>query len=280
MGFLERRKHEIAFMTELIHKELSFAIVGCVFDVHNALGPGLREECYQKAMEQRLYEQGLPFLAKPATRSDLVYRGEVVDTFEPDLVVADRVIPELKHQVEGFVPENEAQVLNYLKFWKLELGLLVNFAQDKAVFERIPHQPPPPQVDESYDYIADLIQPTHKPTLRAIREGLLEIFRVVGLGYTATTYRRLALVEFLARQLAVLDDVVVEPSFHERRLPRSSISPFLVNQAVCVQVDAINDVVSARLVRTMQTHLQLTGMPLGIVASFGRRTLSIRGVRP
>jgi GxxExxY protein len=267
-------------VTKLIHEELSFEIIGCIFDVHNAIGPGLREECYQKAMEQRLGEKGLPFIAKPATRRDLIYRGEIVDTFEPDLVVADSIIPELKHQVEGFVPENEAQVLNYLKFWNLELGLLANFALDKAIFERIPRQPPPPQLDECYDHIADLIQPAHKPALRTIREGLLEMFRVVGLGYTATTYRRLALVEFRAHQLAVLDDVIVEPSFHDRRLPRSPISPLVVNQAVCVQVDAVNDVVSARLVRTMQTHLRLTGMPLGIVASFGRRTLSIRGVRP
>lgn len=36
---------------EIIHKELSFNIVGCLFDVHNELGPGLREECYQKAVE-------------------------------------------------------------------------------------------------------------------------------------------------------------------------------------------------------------------------------------
>jgi hypothetical protein len=71
------------------------------------------------------------------------------------------------------------------------------------------------------------------------------------------------LVEFRARQLSTLDDVTVEPTFHERRLPRSPNSPFAVNWAVCVQVDAINDAVSARLVRSMQTHLRLTGMPLG-----------------
>jgi GxxExxY protein len=88
-----------------------------------------------------LCEKGIPFLAKPTTRRDLIYRGENIDTFEPDLVVADKIIPELKHQVEGFVTENEAQVLNYLKFWNMELGLLVNFALDKAVFERIPRQP-------------------------------------------------------------------------------------------------------------------------------------------
>lgn len=267
-------------MTELIHHELSFEIIGSVFDVHNAIGPGLREECYQKAMEQRLREKGIPFVAKPTTRRDLIYRGENIDTFEPDLVVADKIIPELKHQVEGFVSENEAQVLNYLKFWNLELGVLVNFALDKAVFERIPRQPPPPQLDESYEHIASLIRPAHKPILRVIRDGLLEMFRVIGLGYTATTYRRAAFVEFRAQQLEVLDDVIVEPYFHDRRLPKSPISPLVVNQTVCVQVDAINDIISARLVRTMQTHLRFAGIPLGIIASFGRRTLSIRGVRP
>lgn len=265
---------------EIIHKELSFNIVGCVFDVHNELGPGLREECYQKAVEQRLYEKKISFISKPTTRRDLLYQGEVVDVFEPNLVVADRMILELKHQVEGFVPENRSQVLNYLKFWNLELGLLVNFALDMAAFDRIPHQPPPPEFDENYDHITDLILPDHKPTLRSIREGLQEIYRTVGLGYTATTYRNVALAEFRARQLPVLEDVIVEPVFHERRLPHSPISPFIINRSVCVQVDAIHDVVSKRLIRTMQTHLRLTGMPLGIVASFGSHRLSIRGVRP
>jgi hypothetical protein len=56
---------------------LSFEIVGCIFDVHHAVGSGLREECCQKALEQRLYEKGLSFIAKPAPRRDLIHRGEV-----------------------------------------------------------------------------------------------------------------------------------------------------------------------------------------------------------
>lgn len=152
-------------MTEIIHKELSFQLVGCLFDVHNEVGPGVREECYQEPIEHRLRDGGISFTAKPGTRRELVYRGEVVDIFEPDFVVAERMILELKHQVEGFVPENESQVLNYLKFWNLELGLLANFALGKAFYHRIPRQPPPPLFAENYDHIASLIQPEHKPTL-------------------------------------------------------------------------------------------------------------------
>ena len=267
-------------MTEIIHKELSYQVVGCLFDVHNEVGPGVREECYQKAIEHRLRDGGIPFIAKPGTRRELIYRGVVVDIFEPDFVVAEQVILELKHQVEGFVPENESQVLNYLKFWNLELGLLANFALDKAHYHRIPRQPPPPLFSENYESIASLIQAEHKPTLRAIRDGLFEIFQMIGLGYTATTYQKIALVELRWRQLSVATELIVEPIFMERRLPHSPISPFIVDGMVCVQIDAINDDVSARLIRTMQTHLRLTGMPLGIVASFGRHQLTIKGVRP
>ncbi len=133
---------------------------------------------------------------------------------------------------------------------------------------------------ENHDHIASLIQSERKPTLRAIRDGLFEVFQAIGLGYTATTYQKIALVEFRWRQLSVATELVVEPIFKERRLPHSPISPFIVDGMVCVQVDAINDDVSARLIRTMQTHLRLTGMPLGIVASFGRHQLTIKGVRP
>jgi len=37
---------------KIIERELSYRVNGCVFDVHNEVGPGIREECYQKAMEQ------------------------------------------------------------------------------------------------------------------------------------------------------------------------------------------------------------------------------------
>ena len=37
-------------MTEILHKELSFLVNGCIFDVHNRVGPGLREETYQKGL--------------------------------------------------------------------------------------------------------------------------------------------------------------------------------------------------------------------------------------
>lgn len=271
--------NRIENLDKIIYRELSYLVNGCVFDVHNEVGPGLREECYQKALEQRLAEKGIPFLAKPATRCELIHRGQVVNVFEPDLIIANKVIPELKHHTEGFAPANFTQLLSYLKFWQMRLGMLVNFAMDRAIIERVPYDPRDVPLDEDYDHITKLIQPKHEPVLQTIREGVVELHRVFGVGYPATTCRKLALVELRSRGLSCLDEINVEPVFHQRRLPRSDITPILVESLICVQVDAIYDEISARAVRTMQTHLRLTGCNIGLIVCFGKSKLMIRGVR-
>lgn len=68
-------------MSGIIEKELSYRLTGCIFDVHNEVGPGLREECYQKAMEIRLGQAAIPFIAKPHTRRELAWLDEVADVF-------------------------------------------------------------------------------------------------------------------------------------------------------------------------------------------------------
>ena len=264
---------------KIIHKELSYLINGCIFDVHNEIGPGVREECYQKAMEYRFAQSDIPFLAKPRTRTEFIYRGAVVDVFEPDLLIPERMIVELKHQQEGLARDNFTQVLTYLKFWDLRLGLLVNFAMDKAIIERVPYEPREAEIEEDYDFIRDLIRDEHRPILRAVRESLLQINQQVGIGYAATTYRNPALVEFRARGLKCESDIEVTPVFRERCLPTSRISPLVVEGRVCVQIEAIYDEITARSIRTIQTHLRMTGCDLGLVVCFGKTKFLIRGVR-
>ncbi len=264
---------------KLIHRELSYLVNGCIFDVHNEVGPGLREECSQKAMEHRLNQAQIPTFGKPKTRKEFVYRDVVVDVFEPDLLIPDRIAIELKHHPQGLALANFTQVLSYLKFWNLRLGLLVNFAMDKAIIERVPFESRIADVFEDYDYIPDNIGIEHRETLRRIRESLHEINSQIGIGYPATTYRNLSIVEFRSRGLNCQTDVEVTPVFRERRLPYSSISPLVVDGRVCVQIEAIQDDISARAIRTMQTHLRLTGCDIGIVACFGKNKFLLRGVR-
>jgi GxxExxY protein len=63
------------------------------------------------------------------------FRGITVGVFEPDIVVADAVILELK-ACRAIDPAHEAQLLNYLRSTTIEVGLLLNFGP-KPEFKRL-----------------------------------------------------------------------------------------------------------------------------------------------
>ena len=66
--------------------ELTRKVIGCAMAVHRELGPGLREEKYQHAMEQRLTMANVAFEAQPAIG---VYAGgdknRLVGYYVPDI---------------------------------------------------------------------------------------------------------------------------------------------------------------------------------------------------
>jgi GxxExxY protein len=56
----------------------------------------------------------------------VLYRGKTIGEYQPDILINDLVIVEIK-SVERFAPVFEAQVLTYLKITKKRVGLLINF---------------------------------------------------------------------------------------------------------------------------------------------------------
>lgn len=267
-------------MVDIIHKKLSYDVNACIFDVHNAIGPGVREECYQKALEIRLAEASLACEAKPYTRSALIHRGEVADVFEPDLIVADQLILEAKSQPAGLKPVHLMQTLNYVKFKDLSLGMLVNFAEARAVIRRIPYHSRKVIPDEDYELVRPLITPALKEPLRLIRHSLHAIQRSFGVGYWDSTYRSLAAIEFRYNGLDCTTNLEVVPRLGAKQLPSSHITPLQIGSDILVQVDALRERITARAIRTMQSHLKLTGARIGIVVNFGKDHFEIRGVRP
>jgi GxxExxY protein len=103
---------------------LTEKIIGCAIEVHRHLGPGLLEAVYETAMCIELTTGELTI--KRQVGVPLYYKGQLISEHRPDLVVADRVVVEIK-SVERLDPIHLAQMLTYLRVTGLRTGLLLNF---------------------------------------------------------------------------------------------------------------------------------------------------------
>lgn len=106
-------------------KDISYEIIGCAYEVHRTLGPGLLESVYQKALVQELKLRG--FNVKSEVDIEINYKGvNVGSDLRLDIIVNDTIIIELK-SVETILPIHKKQLLTYLRLTNLQLGLLINF---------------------------------------------------------------------------------------------------------------------------------------------------------
>ena len=99
-------------------------IVSCAIEVHKQLGPGLLESVYESAMCIELAATGLSLARQVGI--PLYYKGTLISEHRPDLVVANRVVVEIK-SVERLDPIHTAQILTYLRVTGLKTGLVLNF---------------------------------------------------------------------------------------------------------------------------------------------------------
>lgn len=117
------------------HQELTREIIKAAQNVHNSLGNGFLEKVYHNAMVLELRKMGLDVAyEKPIS---VYYDGQTIGEYFADIVVADKVILEIK-AVQAVNAVHEAQLVNYLlKATNIEVGLLLNFGKSLEVKRKI-----------------------------------------------------------------------------------------------------------------------------------------------
>jgi GxxExxY protein len=115
------------------HGELTDKIIRVFYDVYRELGHGFLESVYEKSMLIALREANIGVQFRLPI--DVSFRGQVVGTFEGDLLVENVVLLELKAS-RAIDSAHEAQLLNYLRATNVEVGLLLNFGP-KPEFRRL-----------------------------------------------------------------------------------------------------------------------------------------------
>jgi len=127
-------KERILKKEDLIYPELSYQIIGVVFDVYNKLGYGHKESIYQKAIAVSLKNAKLPF--KEQVYSPVMF-GEVnIGKNYLDFLIDNRMVLEIKRG-NYFHKSHIDQLHNYLIVNKLKLGILVYFTPNNVHFKRI-----------------------------------------------------------------------------------------------------------------------------------------------
>jgi GxxExxY protein len=106
---------------------LSKIILDAAFKIHTRLGPGLLETVYEVVLAHELRKAGLNVqrqVAIPIHYDELLFE----EGFRADLLVADRVIVELK-SIDELRKVHSKQVLTQLRLSNRKLGLLINFGE-------------------------------------------------------------------------------------------------------------------------------------------------------
>jgi len=123
-------------MAELKYKDITEKILGASFEVHKFLGNGFQELIYQRALAWEMKQRELNFARE--IEQDIFYKDlpEPIGTRRADFVVEGKVLVEIKAIVQ-LEDVHWAQALNYLKAYKLEVGLLINFGSKSLTFKRL-----------------------------------------------------------------------------------------------------------------------------------------------
>jgi len=122
--------------TDLKYSDITERIIGASFKVHSFLGNGFQEVIYQRSLAYEMSQKDLVFARE--IEQDIFYKElkEPIGTRRADFVVEDKVLVEIK-AIKELEDVHLAQALNYLKAYKLEVGLLINFGSKSLTFKRL-----------------------------------------------------------------------------------------------------------------------------------------------
>lgn len=114
---------------------LTYEIIGAAMAVHNALGPGYKEEVYERALAVELQKREIS--SERQVPVEVFHEDVPVALFYLDLLVEGIVVVEIKAFSHQLTSDELAQVINYLKATGAPVGLLFNFGRRRLEWARV-----------------------------------------------------------------------------------------------------------------------------------------------
>jgi GxxExxY protein len=253
-------------MGELIYPQLSYDIRGACYEVHNALRHfDLSEAGWETALAVALHGRGIS--AHRQVELALHYKKWRVGRFFVDVIAerGDKVLLELKRV--PLEPIHRAKVIAYLRMTGIQLGMLITFAGERVVIERI--------VNRVSDHSAAAVEVRPPVWLMALDYGRVEeLWQVfcevrseLGPGLMHMHYRRACQVEMRLRRMPFekINEVVVQ--FHGQPI-ESRRAPLLVFDDRLMVVPLAVLRITPDIEDRNRHYLKYLGLKQGLIANF------------
>lgn len=142
------------------YDDLTYKIIGCAMAVHRKLGPGLKEETYQRDLGLTFDEAKMEHEPqKNIEVYDTSHGQAIIGYYIPDYIVARLIVVEIK-ALKGLDNSHVAQVIGYLAVTSCPLGLLINFGERSLKWRRIlpPKNISEHQVNRQWLFVPDWLK--------------------------------------------------------------------------------------------------------------------------
>lgn len=121
---------------KFLHKELSYKILGIIFEIRKQYGPGHKEKVYHNLIKEKLALNKINFEAEKRISFKSVDTGKTIGLYVPDFLIDNKIVLEIK-ATRFSVKEDEKQLYYYLKNGEYEIGYLINFNTNNLFWKRM-----------------------------------------------------------------------------------------------------------------------------------------------
>ncbi len=113
---------------DLLYPELSYKVVGAIYEVWKKLGSAFKESIYQNALKEEFKNRNILFFSQQ--QIPIFYNRKKIGVYVPDFIIEDKIILEIKY-LPMLTFKEKKQIWYYLKGTNYKLILLVNFGGKK-----------------------------------------------------------------------------------------------------------------------------------------------------